>query len=272
MNAIQIDNRIEFYLDATRNARYPRTEKSGAVNDAIKKFIDYNFGDADGRNPNSFEFTQQQRDNLYTLIKPATLTVTALSNIVTDYGSTGVSRITNPTDYYDLISWTATIAGLTTFAQPTSYGALIPLLEDSLKQPTNKHPYYLEDATGYKFYKGITGTLAVDINYIKTPATYSMGSDNQLIDAGIGVLTANANYIATEVSVNLGVTFQPGDLFTASSTTLTSGQVILASNTTTCDLPDKVHEIIAKMAADILSGVVSDYTREQYLSKEVKES
>ena len=69
MNAIQIDNRIEFYLDATRNARYPRTEKSGAVNDAIKKFIDYNFGDADGRNPNSFEFTQQQRDNLYTLIK-----------------------------------------------------------------------------------------------------------------------------------------------------------------------------------------------------------
>jgi len=273
MNAIQIDNRIEFYLDATRNARFQRIEKSGAVNDAIRKFIDDRFGDLGHKSPYSFEFTQQVRDDLFTLIKSATPTVTNLTAITTNYGTTGVSRITNPTDYYELISWTTTITGIITFAQPTSYNGLIPLLEDSLKHPTNTYPYYLEDATGYKFYKGTTGTLVVGIDYIKTPATYSMGTDGQLINFGAAVLTIGLSYIATEVSVQNGVTYQPGTQFTAAvSTTLTSGQVILASNTTTCDLPDKVHEIIAKMAADILSGVVSDYTREQYLSKEVKES
>lgn len=272
MNAIQIDNRIEFYLDATRNARYGRLEKSGAVNDAIKKFIDDRFGDEDNKNPYSFEFIQQVRDDLYTLIKSATPTVTNLTAITTDYGTTGVSRITNPTDYYDLISWTTTISGITTFAQPTSYNALITLLEDSLKQPSNKYPYYLEDATGYKFYKGTTGTLVVGIDYIKTPATYSMGTDIQLITSP-SLVVIGSSYIATEVTVQNGVTYQPGTQFTAAATTaLASGQVILASNTTTCDLPEKVHEIIAKMAADILSGVVSDYTREQYLAKEVKES
>jgi len=273
MNAIQIDNRIEFYLDATRNARFQRIEKSGAVNDAIRKFIDDKFGDEEEKNPYSFQFTQQVRDDLFTLIKSATPTVTNLTAITTDYGTTGVSRITNPTDYYDLISWTTTIDGITTFARPTSLNALMPLLEDSLKQPTNKRTYYLEDATGYKFYRGTTGTLTVGIEYIKTPATYSMGSDGQLINAGVGVVVVGQSYIATEVSVQNGVTYQPGTQFTAAvSTTLTSGQVILASNTTTCDLPEKVHEIIAKMAADILSGVVSDYTRAQSIEKQVKES
>lgn len=273
MNAIQIDNRIELYLDATRNARYQRVEKSAAVNDAIKKFIDDRFGDEANRNPYSFQFIQQDRDDLYTLIKSATPTVTNLTAITTDYYTTGVSRITNPTDYYTLISWNTTVAGIQTFARPITYNELGPLLEDSLKYPTNKRTYYLEDATGYKFYRGTTGTMTVGIEYIKTPATYSMGTDAQLIDAGVGVLTIGLSYIATEVSVQNSVTYQPGTQFTAAvSTTLTSGQVILASNTTTCDLPDKVHEIIAKMAADILSGVVSDYTRAQSIEKQVKES
>lgn len=271
MNAIQIDNRIEFYLDATRNARFQRIEKSGAINDAIKKFIDDRFGDEQERNPYSFEFSQQIRDDLFTLIKQGTPTVTNLANRTNDYYSIGVSRITNPIDYYTLISWDTTIDGIQTFARPTSYNQLSPLLEDSLKYPTNKRTYYLEDATGYRFYKATTGTLTVNMEYIKTPATYSMGADDQLIGTGNN-LTIGVNYIATEISVNNTVTYQPGTLFTAGATNLVSGQVILASNTTTTDLPDKVHEIIAKMAADILSGATADYTRYQQIEKEVKES
>ena len=271
MNAIQIDGRIEFYLDATRNARYGRLEKSGAVNDAIKKFIDDRFGDKENKNPYSFEFTQVVRDELFTLIKQGTPTVTNLANRTNDYYTIGISRITNPTDYYDLISWDTTIDGIQTFARPTIYNELGPLLEDSLKYPTNKRTYYLEDATGYRFYKGTTGTLTVNIEYVKTPATFSMGTDNQLISPGNNLIFG-LDYIAVEESVNNLITYQPGQLFTAGAINLVSGQVILASNTTTTDLPNKVHEIIAKMAADILSGVVSDYTREQYLAKEVKES
>ena len=127
----------------------------------------------------------------------------------------------------------------------------------------------MEDATGYKFYKGTTGTLTVSLEYLKTPATYSCGTDAQLIGAGNN-LTLNLDYIATEISVNNLVTYQPGQLFTAGATNLVSGQVILASNTTTCDLPTKTHETIAKMAAEILSGSVSDYNKSQFAEKEAK--
>ncbi len=269
MNAIQIFERVYFYMDTTRNARFQFIDYSKAVNDAIQKFINDQFGDEENKNPYSFESTQQVRDNLFTLIKTATPTVTNLANKVNDYYTIGVSRITNPTDYYDLISWDTTVAGIETFARPTTKNELGPLCEDSLKYPTNKRTYYLEDNTGYKFYRGTTGTLTVSIDYIKTPAAYSCGSEGQLINAGIGVLTIGLDYIATELSVSLG-TFQPGDRFTASSVTLNSGQVILASNTTTCDLPAKTHETIAKMAAEILSGTVADYDRSQFDGKEAK--
>ncbi len=256
-------------MDTTRNARFSFLDYSKSVNDAIVKFINDRFGDIDNRNPYSFQFTQKVRDELYTLIKTATPTVSNLSNRVNDYYSIGVSRITNPTDYYDLISWTTYIDGIETYARPTTDNELGPLLEDSLKYPTNKRTYYVEDAIGFKFYKATTGTLTVSTDYIKTPATYTCGNENQLIAAGPN-LTIGLDYIATQVSVNVGTTFYPGDQFTAVGVTLTSGQVILASNTVTCDLPAETHETIAKMAASILSGTVSDYNRSQFDAKEAK--
>lgn len=260
-------------MDTTRNARFSFLDYAKAVNDAIQKFINDRFGDIEHNNPYTFEFTQAIRDELFTLIKTATPTVTNLSNKVNDYYTIGVSRITYPSDYYDLISWTTTIDSVETFARPTTYNELGPLCEDSLKYPTNKRTYYLEDATGYKFYRGTTGTLTVSIEYLKTPATFSLGIDSNLIDEGVGVLTAGETYIATEISVHNLITYKPGDTFTVvAQTTLTSGQVILASNTTTCDLPAKTHETIAKMAAEILSGSVSDYNRSAFAQKEAKDT
>ena len=270
MNAIQILERLYLYMDTTRNARFSLTDYSKAVNDAIQKFINNEFGDIDQKNPYSFQLTQSIRDNLFTLIKTATPTVTNLSNRTNDYYTIGVSRITNPTDYYDLISWDTTIDSIQTFARPTTLNELGPLLEDSLKYPTNKRTYYLEDATGYKFYRGTTGTLTVSLEYLKTPQPYICGTDGQLINSGAGVLTLGTDYIATEVSVSNLVTYQPGNLFNAGSTTLNSGQVILASNTQTTDLPAKTHETIAKMAAEILSGSVADYNKSQFAEKEAK--
>ena len=272
MNAIQIKERIEFYLDTTRNGRFPFIDMNKAVNDAVRKFINDMFGDIRNRNMYGLQVIQQIRDDLFTLIKTSTLTPTALSNVTTDYGTFGVNHINDPTDYYDFVALMTLISGVQTYARPTSYNELGPLLEDSLKMPTNKRPYYLDDSTGYKIYRGSSGTLtSCDLTYIKTPAVFSMGYENLLIGPGNN-LTINLDYIAVEQSYNNLVTYQPGQLFTAGAINLASGQVILASNTTTLDLPEKVHEIIAKMAAEILSGNVADYNRAGFTQKEVDQS
>lgn len=273
MNAIQILERVYLYMDTTRNARFNFTDYSKAVNDAIEKFVIDQFGNEANQGAYSFQSNQQIRDNLFTLIKTATPTITTGTTITTDYGASTPNHINNPTDYFCLIAIQTLIGGITTYARPTTYNELLPLIEDSFKQPTNSRPYYIEDATGYNIYRGTTGTLTTaTLTYIKEPATYSCGTEGQLIDDGVGVLTIGLDYIATQTSVNAGTTYNPGDQFTAAGTTLTSGQVILASNTTTCDLPEKTHEDIAKMAAAILSGTVSDFNRSAFAGKEAKDA
>ena len=274
MNAIQILERVYLYMDTTRNARFQFIDYNKAVNDAIEKFIIDQFGDEAGKNTYSFQGNQQVRDNLYTLIKSTAPTVTTGATITTNYGAYTPNHIANPSDYFYFISLQTLIGGITGYARPTTYNELLPLLEDSFKQPTNNQPYYLEDATGYTIYRGTTGTLTTaTLTYVKTPATYSCGTNEQLIDAGVGVLSLGDTYTCTEVSFYNLVTYQPGDTFTViSQTTLTSGQVILSSNTTTCDLPEKVHNDIAKLAAAILSGTVADYNRSAFADKEAKEA
>lgn len=245
---------------------------STAVNDAIRKFIDDAFGDISNKNSYGFQSIQQVSDDLFTLVKSSTITPTTLPTITTDYSSCGVNHVNNPSDYYLLIAIRTLINGISTYARPTTNNALGPLLEDSFKTPSNKQPYYLDDDTGYQIYRSSTGTLtSAELTYIKTPAIFSMGTENQLIGPGNN-LTIGLDYIAIEQSYNNLVTYQPGQLFTAGAINLASGQVILASNTTTTDLPAKVHEIIAKMAAEILSGVTSDFNRAQFTEKEIKQS
>ena len=95
-----------------------------------------------------------------------------------------------------------------------------------------------------------------------------MGVESQYINAGTGVLTNATSYIATEESVHNGVTYQIGTQFTSVNTNLTSGQVIKASNTTTIELPEKCHDQIAKMAAEILLGTVSAFDNADFTEKE----
>lgn len=272
MNAIEIKNRIDLYMDTTRNGRFGFIEYNQAVRDAIRKFVDDMYGDIQEKNPYSLQSSQQIRDNLFTLLTNTSITPSALPNILTNYGSVSVNQITNPTDYYELVSMRSLINGISTYINPTTYNQLGPLLEDSFKQPSNTQPYFLDDGTGYQIYISLGGVLtSVNFEYLRKPALFSIGYENLLLNPGI-VLTIGFDYIAVQQSVNNTVTYQPGQLFTAGATNLISGQVILASNTTTCDLPEKVHEQIAKMAAEIMSGNVADYNRAQFVNKEAKES
>jgi hypothetical protein len=272
MNAIQIKERIDFYMDTTRNGRFTFLDYNKAVNDAIRKFILDQFGDEAGRNLYGFDVIEQVRDNLFTLIKTANPTVTTLTPQTTRYGSYTLNHVNTPTDYYMLVSMRAYIDGYSDYVRPTEYNKLGPLLNDSFMAPSNRLLYCLEDNTGHIIYRGSTGTLtSVDETYLKVPTVFSMGNEDLLLFPG-NALTVSAIYIAVEVSVHNGVTYQPGDQFTASNTVLTSGVVILKSSTTTTDLPDKTHNRISEIAAAIMSGVISDFNRSAFVNKESKES
>ncbi len=259
MNAIQLLTRVQFYCDVTRNARYERYEIDTAVNDYMAMFIDQIVENmaADENRTISFQSEQVITDKLYTLQKTQTAAPTADVALY-------------PADYFMLTSLFPTIAGASPYARPTTQNKLGPLLDEAFDPPSDTMPFYLQQTTGFKIYHG-TGTItSVDLNYVKLPVTFTIGTDSQLINAGAGVLTNATSYIATEVSVHNGITYNVGTQFTSANTNLTSGQVILASNTVTCELPEKTHEEISKGAASLLLGVVTDFPKSQYTASIAK--
>lgn len=271
MNAIQTLNRVNFYADVTRNGRFSYLEIGTAVNDAIQDFMNEKLGDEAHRNPENFQWIQLIRDDLYTLIASATPTVSNGTTVVGRYYSSTPSSFSYPADYYQLIALRVISSGVSTYARPTTYNEIWPLLDDSFKHPTNVKPYYNETASGFTLWRGTTGTVTVSLDYIKHPATFTLSTEANLINPGGAVLTNGLSYIAVEVSVQNGVTRQIGEQFTAVGTALTSGQVILASNTTPINLPEKVQDEIAKRAAEILLGNTSNIQQAAVARSFVKE-
>jgi len=262
MNAIELKNRVDFYLDMTRAARFTFAEYNIAVNDTIEKFVSETIGDPDHRRPESFQWVQQLRDDLYTLIKTASVTISTATSITTPYYTTGVSSFPFPTDYYAYVLLTAVISAKTLHAHPTNNNEAGPLLEDSFKHPSDVKIYFNENSTGMTIYRGATTITSGQLTYIKTPATYSCGAETQLINAG-GTLTNAVSYYATQVSVYAGTTYQIGATITGTGAALTSGQTIAVANTTTCDLPSRVHEEIAKRAAAVMLLTTANYPAAQ---------
>lgn len=258
MNAIQCDNLIDTYLDVTRNARFQRQEKDNAVRNAIKNYIDKILDGKDKNRPVGYQSEQTIADDLYTLQKTQSAAPTADVALY-------------PTDYYFLTSMFATISGTKQYCRPTNENELGPLLDNSFLKPSDVKPYYLQTSTGFKIYHGTAAVTNVELNYLKAPALFTIGTDSQLIITG-GALVNGSSYIAVDISVESGVTYQIGTQFTAGSVTLTSGTVILASNTTTIELPTKTHEEICKIAAEILSGVTQDYNRSAFSEKQADKS
>lgn len=255
MNAIQEANLIDIYLDVTRNGRFQRWEYDNAVNNAMTDFMDNILDDFKNKNGASFQSEQTISDDLATLQKTQTAAPTANVALF-------------PNDYYFLTSLFVTINGNTTYCRPTNQNELGPLLEDSFRKPSDTKPYYLETSTGFKIYHG-TGTItSADLNYLKLPNSFTIGTEQQLITSG-GTLVIGSSYIAVDVSVENSITYQIGTQFIAGTAVLTSGTVILASNTVPVEMPPKTHQQIAKMAAEMLSGVVQDYNRAAFTAKQI---
>lgn len=264
MNSIEVLNRINFYNDVTRNGRFTFAEINIAVQDVVQGFIDEKLGDPSKRSPEYFQAVQVIRDQLYSLIKTVNITPTNGAVITNRYYSVTPSHIDFPADYYDFVTLSPTIDGYTDYARPTTYNEKGPLFKDSFKHPTNIKTYFNEDATGLQIYRGVGGVFTTTtLEYIRNVVPFSVGTEANLIDAGAGVLTNGAVYIATEISVQNAITYPVGTAFTAVGTTLTSGQVILQANTVSIDLPDRDHDEICKRASVALLTVLGNYPASQ---------
>jgi hypothetical protein len=271
MNAIQISDRIDFYTDLTKSPRFPIEDRVKAVNDCTTVYIDNIIGDINDNQKYGFQSIQQVRNKLYSLIKKSTPTVTVLGTITTTAGTFTENHIDYPTDYYDFVAAWPLIDGYTSYCRPTNYDRRGPLLENTFLKPSNTKVYYNEDATGWVLTRGTGGTFtSLTLEYIKTPATYSLGATSQYFTSG--TITNLLVYIACEETVYNAVTYVSGAEITGTGAALTSGRVILKSNTTTIDLPEKTHETIARMSAVVLLKNVGMFAAATAIESEIRKN
>lgn len=267
MNAIQIYYAIGVYTNTTQHSRFLFSEVNKAVNDAIKDEMDDIIDGPNKQGLNGIDRIQKFRDDLYTMIKTSAsvpTTTGTINGIITE------NHFNFPTDYQTYVSMTATIDNFTTYLRETNYNMVGPLLECSFRKPNNSKPYFLEDNTGLKLYRGISGVMSLaTLTYIKQPVPFYMGNETDIIGAGVGVLTINTSYVAVDDSVYNGLTYVAGVMFTTNGTltNLTSGQVIPSSILVTVELPEKCHDNVAKMAASILLGVTSAFENSAFVEK-----
>lgn len=268
MNAIQIYSAINVYTNTTQHSRFFFKEIDKAVNDAIKDEMDLTIDNSKSKELAGIDRVEKLRDDLYTMITESTsvpTTTGVINGVITE------NHFNFPTDYQTYVSMKATIDNVTTYLRETDYNKVGPLLECSFRQPSNKKPYFLEDKTGLKLYRGVNGVFSsATLTYIKQPIPFHMGNETDLIDFGIGVLTINTSYVAVNDSVYNGITYVSGVMFSTNGSliNLTSGQVIPSSVLVNIELPEKCHDNIAKMAANILLGVTGAFENAAFAEKE----
>ena len=193
------------------------------------------------------------------------------SNTTTNYI---ISHINYPSDYYYFQVMNIFIDGVLSEVTPTDDDQLNRQLQNTYTSPTNKYIFQREDATGWKVYRGTTGTPTCELTYLKTPSDFYIGNESNLINEGTAVLALLTSYTVVEQSVYNGVTYNPGDTFTTNGVLadLTSGQVILTSVLADSNLPEQVQEKMCWVVAEILSGNISDFNKSQFVEKELLKS
>ncbi len=237
---------VDLYLDRTRNARFSFHEYAVAFREVQNWFFDKNCAD-----------DKKVKDNLYTLLSTATPTITTIGtpSLVDDLT---VNHINYPSDFHYFSTLLNYIGGRIIDTKPLSYANISNILQDAFRKPSNERCYYLEDSTGWKIYRGYGGAYTNSLTYLVAPSEWSIGTESDLIDAGLTVLSLGINYTATEDSVSAGINYQAGEQFNATSTTLTSGQVLPSSVLVDSNFPDSAQPEICRLVAMVIQGSVKE--------------
>lgn len=253
MNAIQLKERVDFYMNRSRSSRFDFNTYNIAFREAQMQMFEMYKANPKG-----------VRDVLYTLKTTITPTVTVVS-VGSEFT---INHIATPSDYHYFGYLNIYVDGVLAKVSPTEDNAINDLLQNSFTAPTNKYIYQLEDATGWRFWRGLGGTVTATLSYLASPADFYLGNESDLIDE-TGTLSFGVSYTVVEETVYSGVTYNPGDTFTAIALSLTSGQVIPSSVLVTTNFPNEVQEDLCKVVAKLLAGETTDYNRSTFVNNQV---
>lgn len=237
---------VDLYLDRSRNARFSFYQYAVAFREVQNWYFDQNCADE-----------KKVKADMYTLIKYANPTITTIGTpSLTD--DLTINHINYPADFHYFSSLLNYIGGKLIDTKPTTYNQLTNILRDPFRKPSNERCYVIEDNTGWRILRGYGGAYTNELVYLIAPSDWSIGDESDLINEGASVLTLGVNYTATAPSVSAGIKYEPGEQFSATSTALTSGQVIPSSVLVDSNFPDGTQSEICRRVALFLQGSVKD--------------
>lgn len=259
-NAIQMREAIDKLIDRVKSPRFNDNNYFTAINRATDLIVKDRVENIKKKKNYSVQSSQRLRDELYTLVVPPSSMVPT-------------TNITYPSDYYYLLSISASIDGIEAIVRPTTYNERDLLKRNPFKRPKTNKIYYLENATSIDLLiPSGSAVTALAMDYLKTPDVVSIGTETDKINPGAAVLVISSTYTVYDEAVHNGVTYYEGQSFLAVTTALTSGIVILTASIVDSNMPSQLHEDIIGGAAAIMNGTVEDWQKQQSLKIENSES
>ena len=264
MNAIQMRVNIDTIIDRVKSARFPDDSYYQAINQAIQIIVDDTSESIKVPRKYSFQSSQRLRDRLYTLIATPTVTgVPAAGNV-----------IPMPNDYYYLTLLQATVQDnftgekVTNNVRAITYGEQGMIDRNPFKKPKIYKTYFNErDGDWQLFIPPNSTVLSYSLDYLRRPILVSIGNERDKIQSG-GTLIVGQKYYCYDDSVENSISYSEGDLFTAGTTSLTSGIVIPFAKVVNCDLPIEIHDEINRAAGAIMEDSLENYLKEASLDKQ----
>lgn len=261
MNAIQLREAVDKLIDRVKSPRFNDANYYTAINRAIDFIVKDRVENIKKKKNYSVQSSQRLRDELYTLVVPTFAPIPS-----------GIS-IAFPSDYLYLLSLGISVDGTGSICRPVTYNERDLLKRNPFRKPKTNKTYYIEDSAGWNIMIPSGSVItAIALDYMKKPNTVTIGSEDDKIEAGTGVLINATIYMVYDEAVHAGATYYEGETFTSSNINLTSGTVILNSLITNTDMPVQLHEEIITLSAAIMNGTVEDWQKQQSLKIDNSES
>jgi len=261
LNVIQLHNEIKSQIDFVNNPRFPSRDYDRAINLSIEEIVNDRYDNIKNVKNYSFDSVQRVKDELRTLVTKTSPT-----------SPTG-DVVSFPVSYKHLLHLLVTLDGIDVASRAISFDELTGILNNSYTEPDADNPVFTEDVNGLTVYHGSSSFTSSVLTYLKTPDIVSAGLERQQIVTGSGVIVTSSVYlVVTDGTTHNSVVYESGETFIAANTNLTSGQVVLQSNTTDTDLPDILHQEISKRAAALLEGWVGEFDSKKSLEFDANKS
>ena len=249
-NIIQLHERVKFWMDISRNARFHYKLVDAAINVAIdsiikNRFIPNTLNNKEGvLDIRGFERTKNIRDELVPLVKKKEITVSSNTLLFSDQNF--------PADYayYTLIE--LEINGTKFYPAEIDQERLRSLKEDPFARPSTDfcdQTYFQELSDGFTFFVGGSTVSKVTLYYLGKQTTVFYGFEKTLVN-----ITNGKDIIISQNSCTLGgVSMNIGTKTTRPASLSTEEQAILAVyDWVDSNMPDVLFDEIAQRAAETL--------------------